>query len=73
MKDKAFNVKLENGIDKGKELFSNHLRKIREKFDTTSFNYSVSFGDQSSQFEDKEKLDDVKNAASIFMDKDKIK
>lgn len=73
LKDKASNVKLEKGFDKGKELFSDHLRKTREKFDTTSFNYSVSFSDQSAQFEDKEKLDDVKNAASIYMDKDKIK
>lgn len=58
---------------KGVEMFSDHLRKTREKFDTTSFNYSVSFSDHSAQFEDKEKLDDVKNAASIYMDKDKSK
>jgi len=69
LKDKASSVNL----DKGKEIFSDHLRKTREKFDTTSFNYSVSFSDQSAQFEDKEKLDDVKNAASIYMDKDKAK
>ncbi len=73
LKDKASSVSLDRGFDKGKEMFSDHLRKTREKFDTTSFNYSVSFSDQSAQFEDKEKLDDVKNAASIYMDKDKDK
>jgi CHAT domain-containing protein/Tfp pilus assembly protein PilF len=60
-------------LKKGTELVSNHLRKTREKFDTTSFNYSVSFSDHSAQFEDKEKFDDVTNAASIYMDRDKLK
>lgn len=60
-------------INKGKELVSNRLSKTREKFDTTSFSYSVSFSDQSILFEDKEKFDNVKNAASIYLDKDKSK
>ncbi|VAW29197.1 hypothetical protein MNBD_BACTEROID06-976, partial [hydrothermal vent metagenome] len=53
--DKAASV----GLKKGTEMMSDHLRKTREKFDTTSFNYSVSFSDVSAQYEDKEKLDDV--------------
>lgn len=70
LKDKVSTVGLQK---KGVEMFSDHLRKTREKFDTTSFNYSVSFTDHSAQFEDKEKLDDVKNAASIYLDKEKSK
>ena len=67
--DKATSV----GLKKGTEMMSDHLRKTREKFDTTSFNYSVSFSDQSAQYEDKEKLDDVTNLASIYMDSKKSK
>lgn len=73
LKDKVSNVNVGKGIEKGKELLSNELHKTREKFDTTSFSYSVSFSDQSAQFEDKEKFDDVKNAASIYMDREKTK
>ena len=73
LKDKASNINVGKGLDKGKEILSNELYKTREKFDTTSFNYSVSFSDQSAQFEDKEKFDDVKNAASIYLEKDKTK
>ncbi len=65
LKDKASSI----GLQKGTELMSDHLKKTRQKFDTTSFNYSVSFSDQSAQFEDKEKLDDVTNLASIYLDK----
>ena len=61
------------GLKKGTEMMSDHLRKTREKFDTTSFNYSVSFSDVSAQYEDKEKLDDVTNVASIYLDEDKDK
>ncbi len=61
------------GLKKGTEMMSDHLRKTREKFDTTSFNYSVSFSDQSAQYEDKEKLDDVTNVASIYLDNKKDK
>ncbi len=61
------------GLKKGTEMMSDHLRKTREKFDTTSFNYSVSFSDVSAQYEDKEKLDDVTNVASIYLDNEKPK
>ncbi|MCF6360270.1 MAG: CHAT domain-containing protein [Cyclobacteriaceae bacterium] len=67
--DKAASV----GLKKGTEMMSDHLRKTREKFDTTSFNYSVSFSDVSAQYEDKEKLDDVTNVASIYLDDEKDK
>lgn len=73
LKNKVSNINVGKGLDKGKELLSDELHKTREKFDTTSFNYSVSFSDQSAQFEDKEKFDDVKNTASLYLDKDKTK
>ncbi len=71
LKDKASEVGL--NVNKRTEYLSNHLRKTRAKFDTTSFNYSVSFSDYSAQFEDKEKFDDVTNVASIFLDKAQTK
>jgi len=71
LKDKASKVGL--NVKKGTEHLAGHLRKTREKFDTTSFNYSVSFSDYAAQFEDKEKFDDVTNAASILLDKTQTK
>ncbi len=73
LKDKASSINIDESLDVGKDMFSDHLRKTREKFDTTSFNYSVSFSDHSAQFEDKEKLDDVTNVASIYLDSEKNK
>lgn len=72
IKNKVKDKVKEEAPDIIKEQIMKQLSKSRENYNSTDFNYAVSYGDNSSPYENKETLKALKKVSLFLMDPKKV-